>query len=65
MSVRTTAAENLDQIRESLHRIRHELLNWVYSNDKEMLGKGEYSEEYVAKVEEAVKLVYQAKKLLD
>lgn len=59
MSVRTTADENLDRIRESLRQVNLDIVSWLVSD--EVWGRGEYSEE---KVQDAINLIRKARKLL-
>ncbi len=62
MSVRTTADENLDQIRESIRKLNLDLVSWVA--DDSVWGRDEYSEEFEENLQEAITLIRQAKKLL-
>jgi hypothetical protein len=62
MSVRTTADENLDRIRELLKELTKDLAVWFV--DDHVWGRDEYSDEFEEKVEEALTHLRSAKKLL-
>ena len=62
MSVRTTADERLDKIRESLKQLNKDLAVWLVDDD--VWGRDEYTEGFEEKVEEALTHIRQAKKLL-
>lgn len=62
MSVRTTADENLDLIRESLRQVNLDIVSWLVSD--EVWGRDKYSEAFEEKVQDAITHIRQAKKLL-
>lgn len=62
MSVSTTADRILGQIREDLKQVNLELVKWFVDDDE--WGRENYSEEFEDKVQEAISLIRQAKKLL-
>jgi hypothetical protein len=62
MSVRTTADENLDEIRRDVKSLYLKLFAFYTGDDT--WGRDEYSDEFEEKVEEALTHLRSAKKLL-
>ena len=62
MSVRTTADENLDEIRRDVKSLYLKLFAFYTGDD--IWGRNEYSDEFEEKVEEALTHLRSAKKLL-
>jgi hypothetical protein len=62
MSVNTTADERLDRICENLKQVNLDLVKWFVDDD--VWGRGDYSDDFEDRLQEAVSLIRKARKLL-